>query len=229
MEVPTRNILMLRFDVFEKLHGELYDFWKGILTCYKNENARGFAFTFVENEHIGQKMSPYIYTLGVDSMYAEEPITDIELAQHDIAEKLKLPKVLVSMRARLSRIKDEDKMSAEVKELLQEYYDLENSKKIALREIEKLEYVIKKEMRKFWNRIDAHIINSYKQMLYDITGSHEFAEAFMNNMIRYEPTKDIGIYKRNRNYEMLLGTAGVIDECIESWILDVEILVGVEE
>ena len=162
-------------------------------------------------------------------MYVEEPITDIELAQHDIAEKLKLPKVLVSARARLSHIKDVDKMSAEEKELLEEYYDLENSKKIALREIEKLEYVIKKEMRKFWNRIDAHIINSYKQMLYDITGSHEFAEAFMNNMIRYEPTKDIGIYKRNRNYEMLLGTAGVIDECIESWILDVEILVGVEE
>ena len=81
-------------------------------------------------------------------------------------------------------------------------------------------------MKKFWDRIDTLIIESYKQMLYDVTGSDDLVQSFMNESRTSGITKHLAIAKRRHDYDDVLYITGSLSESINNWIRELEQIVG---
>ena len=224
------EVLMLRLDVFDHIHQYLLDFWKEIVYTFSDDDAIVFTTSFASYDDIARKISPELYLLCESYVNMQGTLSDLGDAQREILRELKyIPGKSISKadaKAQILSFLSCSSVSEGFALRRNEYYEIEESKKLILHDIEKLESVIKKEMKKFWNRIDTLIIYSYKQLLYNITGSIKFAEAFMNEMLRHVPVKKIGIAKRNCDYELLIEICYQLDGCIGDWVVDIEQLVG---
>lgn len=225
------DILMLRFDIFEELHKDLYDFWSDILRALMNSDISLFAATITYEDKISQRITPEVYALCESRFNHLGTQMDLEEAQQEIKGKLKIPKVLILMKARISReARDTDVIDAEDRKLLQEYYEIEESKKHILHDIEKLESIIQKEMKIFWNHIDTLIIYSYKQMLFDVTGSDDIVNAFMNESRTVGLSKNLSIAKRKHDYEAVLNMINWLNESTEGFLYIIErMIIGEQE
>ena len=222
------EVLMLRLDVFNHTHQYLLDFWKEIMYTFGDDDAIVFTTSFASYDDIARKISPELYLLCESYVNMQGTLYDIEDAQRKVQRNLGMPKILDILKACIGVARGTNDMSPEKKRLLEEYSEIGDSKKLLDRDMENLSKVILKERQKIWKNIDTLIIYSYKQLLYDITGSKEFAEAFMKELLIYGIMKDITSAKHNHDYESISDIIGVIDECIGDWVVDIEQLVGVE-
>lgn len=195
---------MLRPDVFDETHKYILDFWKEIMYTFGDDDALVFTASFASYYDIAPKISSELYDLCKSYANLSTTLYDLEFAQREIKTKLGTPKLLDMMKARIELARGTSDMSPENKRLLEEYYEIEDSISLLNHDMENIAKVILRERQKLWNRIDTVIISTYKQLLYDITGSDKFAEAFMKEMMMHVPVKHIGYSKRNRDYELLI-------------------------
>ena len=221
------DVLMLRLDVYDETHKYILDFWKEITYTFGDDDAIVFTASFASYDDIACNISPELYMLCESYTNMQGTIFDLEGAQKDISSKLGTPKLINRIKLHFDVVRDDKYTDPEKKKLIEEYYEIEDSKKLLTRDMEKLSKVILKERQKLWNHIDILIVDSYKKLLYDITGSDEFAESFMKEMLIYGIMKDLSNAKRNRDYESISDIISVLYDCIEDWIVDVEKLVGV--
>lgn len=224
------EILMLRLDVYEKQHDKLLRFWKEIIHAFDTSDVNFFTLSFVNwSESLAPQIFPKMYILSESYFNLQSTLNDLGAAEREIKEKLKMPKLLDILKARIELARGTSDLKPEKNRLLEEYSEIQDSKKLLDRDMENLAKVILKERQKLWNHIDTLIIHSYKQLLYDISGSHEFAEAFMKEMIRHPPVKAIEYGRRNHDYELLIEICYQLDGCIGDWISDIEHLVGASQ
>lgn len=217
---------MLRLDLFEKQHADLRDFWRHIIDFLISNNVGMFISAFT-NEEMGQRISPELFALSESQFNLLGTQVDLEEAQHAILYDLGYVSD-IGYKERIQQFLSYAS-SKEFAISRNEYYEIEESKKLVLHDIKELEVQARKEMKKFWNHIDTLIIDSYKQMLFDITGSDVFVQAFMKELLKYGMMKDLANAKRNRDYETITEITGVIGECIGDWVRDIEQLVGATE
>lgn len=218
------EVLMLRFDIFEKLHRDLYDFWDVMITPIIDNNALVFTSLFINYESTSHRVLPEMTALSESHFNQLGAIGVLEDAQVDILRVLGITESFYDFSA----IKEQIKLltSENSKILAREYFELEESKQLLQREIEKLNIVIRREMKKLWNRIDTLIIYSYKQMLFDVTGSDDLVQAFMNELRTVGIMKDLAIAKRKHDYKTIMDMIGALDSNTGEWISDIEQLVG---
>ena len=224
------NILVLRIDVFEELHEELYSLWKDIIHSYMNNNVKEFTESFLLGHDISYKMLPEMYVILESYPYLRNELNALKGEQGEILMELKyIPGKSISKadaKAQILSFLSCISVSEGFALRRNEYYELEESKKILLHDIEKLESIIKKEMKKFWDRIDTLIIESYKQMLYDVTGSDDLVQSSMNESRTSGITKHLAIAKRRHDYDDVLYITGSLSESINNWIRELEQIVG---
>ena len=204
------DILMLRFDIFEKLHADLYDFWKNIINSIDDVN--DFSWTFINEDIMSQRISPELYGLAESHFHLTGTHEDIKEELSVIYDKLKGYMVYPD------RSKEEEILKDEL-------HEIEESKKLILHDIKKLEYVIKKEMKKFWNHIDTLIINSYKQTLYDVTGSDDLVKSFMSELRVLRIMESLFWARRHNDYESISNMITMLDNSICNRISELEQLV----
>ena len=217
---------MLRLDIFEDIHKFLYDFWKEITYTFGDEYPIVFISSFTSYEESARKMSPELY--GLCESYANLQVANFDLsgAQRDIKDKLKGQMVDTNGAHDLIILHPLTKEEEKIKD---EFYEINESIINLDRDMENLSKVILKERQKLWNRIDTLIIYSYKQMLYDVTGSDDLVQAFMNETRTLGIMKDLAIAKRKHDYETILDMIGALDSNTGEWISDIEQLVGATE
>ena len=221
------EVLMLRLDVFEKFHENLLCYWQTIIQSFSNtpDEVSLFAFTNVNEEYISQVVLTS-YQLELCESYASRDIETTEMygAQCRILASLNIS----------GQPKNKEKITSQFigiyglhqVEKQKEYYELEESRELTIIDRNNISIMIEKEMKKFWNHIDTLIIDSYKRILYDITGSDNFVQSFMKELLRYGMKKDLSIAKRDRDYDGIINVTNALDSCIGDWVCDIEQLVG---
>lgn len=220
------DVLMIRLDVYEELHDELRYFWNHIIDFISRDNVELFIMAF-SNEEMGQRISPELFAFSESHYNIIGTQLDLEGAQQTILQDLGY----VDDGGNKEKIQS-FLSYASTKEFVvsrEEYYEIEESKKIIIHDWKEQQAQGKKEMKKFWNHIDTLIINSYEQLLYDITGSDDFVRVFMNELKIVGIMENLRVAKRKQDYEFIINTVDIIDEHIGNWILDIEQLVGVEQ
>ena len=221
---------MLRLDVFDHIHQYLLDFWKEIVYTFSDDDAIVFTTSFASYDDIARKISPELYLLCESYVNMQGTLSDLGDAQREILRELKyIPGKSISKadaKAQILSFLSCSSVSEGFALRRNEYSEIEYSKKLLYRDMENFSKLILKERQKLWNRIDTVLTDSYKQLLFDITGSNDFAEAFMKELLRYGIMKDLSNAKRNNDYENISDIVGVIDECIGDWVVDIEQLLG---
>ena len=228
---------MLRLDVFDEMHDDLRIYWRNIIQSFKKTSAN--VSKFVYNTVGGEEISKNITSLHLLDLCKSYVSRDIEVDEinEDISEVLQELGVYAKYPLyRESEEKEKENAylllrsmtSAHQLEKRENIYELEESKELTIRDRDNISKMIKKEMKKFWNRIDTLIIDSYKQLLFDITGSDDFIEAFIYNMRIVGIMENLNTAKRKHDYEFISGMISVLDEQIGNWVRDIEQLVGAE-
>ena len=221
------KVLMLRLDVFEEQHEDLQEYWQTVIESFIKTpvDVSTFVFKTVSEEDISQAvLSSYLHEMCESYASRALEIDEMYGAQCGILMGLNISGLPEDKEKIASQFVDIYGLYESEKQ--KEYYELEESRDLTIRDRNNISIMIEKEMKKFWNHIDTLIIDSYKRILYDITGSDNFVQSFMKELLRYGMKKDLSIAKRDRDYDGIINVTNALDSCIGDWVCDIEQLVG---
>ena len=182
-----------------------------------------FSDVFTFNVEISQRLDSNLHTLCHSHTDQDGTLMELEQAQNVILSFFSIPQ----SRNKEEIIKDFYKFTLDEKgeKYKQEYFDIEESKQLLKREIEKTKSAISKEMKKFWNHIDTLILLSYKQMLYDVTGSNDIVNAFMKESRTVGIREALTAAKRSYDYKSISDMLNLLESGIEEFVYRIERIV----
>ena len=221
---------MLRLDVFEEQHEDLQEYWQTVIESFIKTpvDVSTFVFKTVSEEDISQAvLSSYLHEMCESYASRALEIDEMYGAQCGILMGLNISGLPEDKEKIASQFVDIYGLYESEKQ--KEYYELEESRDLTIRDRNNISIMIEKEMKKLWNHIDTLILDSYKRLLYDVTGSDKFIQMFMSELRTVGIMENLKVAKRKYDYDFIINTVGILDEQIENWVRDIEHLVGVTE